>query len=174
MSESMNHEKWHGLGACNRISLVVFWLRASVIGLLLLLLLPVTHCNNWSGGYCNLITFPSNTDALWTPFRSSGSTSQIWTDENVEKSMRTGAAQTEEKTNEFGRHRGVQKSCRVHCRAYSGVFGSHPLHLLKVNRQMWGDLEWNVRNLQSVPHRKWWKRSSKRNVVRKCHIFAKK
>lgn len=59
-----------GLGAFNRISLVVFWLRASLIGLLLL---PVTHSNNWSGGYCNHITFPSNTDALCTPFRSSGS-----------------------------------------------------------------------------------------------------
>lgn len=52
------------------------------------------------------------------------------------KSMRTGAAQTEEKTNGFGRHRGVKKSCRVHCRAYSGVFGSHLVHLLQVNRQM--------------------------------------
>lgn len=72
----MNHEYdvKHGLGAFNGISLVVFWLKASLIGLLLLL--PVTHYNNWSGGYRNLITFPSNTDALCTPFRSSGSASQ--------------------------------------------------------------------------------------------------
>lgn len=69
---------------------------------------------------------------------------------------------------------GVQKSCRVHCRASSGVFGSHSVHLLKVNRQMWVDLEWNVRNLQSVQYRKWWNRGSKRNVVKKSHVFAKK
>lgn len=78
------------------------------------------------------------------------------------------------KTTKFGRHRGVQK-CRVHCRAYPRGFSVPILCIcLKVNRQMWGDLERNVRNLQSVSHRKWWKRSSKRNVVTKCYIFAKK
>lgn len=70
----------HGLGASNRISLVVFWLRGSLIGLLLLL--PVSCCNNWSGGYHNLITSPRNTDALWTPFRSSGRASQTWKGNN--------------------------------------------------------------------------------------------
>lgn len=76
----MNHkyDMKHGVAASDHISRLVFWLRASLTGLLLLLLLlPVTLCNNWSGGYCNLITFPRTTDAPWTPFRSSGSTSQM-------------------------------------------------------------------------------------------------
>lgn len=72
------------LGAFNRISLFVFWLRASLISLLLLLL-PVSHYNNWSGGYGNPITFPSTTDPLCTPVRPSGGASQMWADEIVEK-----------------------------------------------------------------------------------------
>lgn len=72
------------LGAFNRISLFVFWLRASLISLLLLLL-PVSHYNNWSGGYGNPITFPSTTDPLCTPVRPSGGALQMWADEIVEK-----------------------------------------------------------------------------------------
>lgn len=82
MSESTKRERdmKHGLSVHNRISLVVFWLRASLLGLLLL---PVSDCNNWPGGYCNRITFPSNTDLLCTTVRSSGSILQIEPGENV-------------------------------------------------------------------------------------------
>lgn len=57
----------------NHISVFVFSLSA------LLLLLPVSGCNNWPGGYCNHITFPSNTDALCTTVRSLLSVLQILT-----------------------------------------------------------------------------------------------